>query len=106
MKPMTVTPETMQQDGQSLTQVAQEMASGLTGLQSTVQGDGNPWGSDEQGSLFGTAYQLVLGTAFEAITSHVEQVGYAGQALVAQAGGYDQVETGNSQQLRTLAPEG
>jgi hypothetical protein len=106
VKPMTVTPETMAQDGQTLIGVADDMASGLSGLQGTVQGDGNPWGSDEQGSLFGVAYQLVLGKAFEAITSHVEQVGYAGQALVAQAGGYDQVETGTSQQLRTLAPEG
>ena len=106
MKPMTVTPETMAQDGQSLIQVAQDMSTGLSGLQSTVQGDGNPWGSDEQGSLFGSAYQLVLGNAFTAIASHVDQVSYAGQALVAQAGGYDQVETGTSQQLRSLAQEG
>ena len=104
MKPTTVTPEAMLADGQQLSQVAEEMATGLQGLQSTIQGDGNPWGSDEQGSIFGQLYQLVLGKAFEAIVSHVQQVGYAGQALAAQASGYAQVETGNSQQLRQLGP--
>ena len=80
------------------------MATGLQGLQSTIQGNGNPWGADEQGSMFGQIYQLVLGKAFEAIVSHVQQVGYAGQALAAQASGYDQVETGNSAASRQLGP--
>jgi hypothetical protein len=104
VKPTTVTPEAMLADGQQLSQVAEEMSTGLQGLQSTIQGDGNPWGTDEQGSIFGQLYQLVLGKAFEAIVSHVQQVGYAGQALAAQASGYDQVETGNSRQLRQLGP--
>jgi hypothetical protein len=104
VKPTTVTPEAMLADGQAMSQVADDMASGLQGLQSSIQGDGDPWGSDEQGSIFGQLYQLVLGKAFDAIVSHVQQVGYAGQALAAQAGGYDQVETGNSQQLRQLGP--
>ena len=102
MKPTTVTPETMQADGQTLTGVAEDMASGLTDLQNTIQGDGNPWGSDEQGSIFGQLYQVVLGKAFESIVSHVQQVGYAGQALTAQATAYDQVETGNAQALSSL----
>jgi hypothetical protein len=104
VKPTTVTPEAMLADGQALSQVAEDMSSGLSGLQSTIQGAGNPWGSDEQGSIFGQVYQFVLGKAFEAIASHVQQVGYAGQALAAQAGGYDQVESGNSEQLRGLGP--
>ena len=102
MKPMTVTPESMAADGSAMTQVAQDMATGLTSLQGTIQGDGDPWGADEQGAIFGQAYQLVLGKAFEGIASHVNQVGYAGQGLTAQAGGYTDVETGNSQQLRSL----
>jgi hypothetical protein len=104
VKPTTVTPEAMLADGRQLSQVAEQMATGLQGLQSTIQGDGNPWGSDEQGSIFGQLYELVLGKAFEAIVSHVQQVGYAGRALAAQASGYDQVETGNSEQLRQLGP--
>ena len=104
MKPTTVTPEAMLADGQAMSNLAEDMSTGLQGLQNTVQGDGNPWGSDEQGSLFGQVYQLVLGKAFEAIASHVQQVGYAGQGLAAQASGYDRVETGNSQQLRAIRP--
>jgi hypothetical protein len=104
VKPTTVTPEAMRADGQALSRLADEMGSGLYGLQSTVQGDGDPWGADEQGTVFGQVYQLVLGRAFGAIRSHVQQVGYAGQALVAQASGYDQVEAGNTRQLRTIEP--
>jgi hypothetical protein len=104
VKPTTVTPEAMLADGHALANVADDMSSGLQGLQSTIQGDGNPWGADEQGSIFGQVYQLVLGKAFEAVVSHIQQVDYAGHALAAQASGYDQVETGNTQQLRAIGP--
>lgn len=102
MKPMHVTPETMQADGQQLGSIAQQMNSGLGDLANTVQGAGNPWGADEQGSVFGQLYQVVLGKAFQSITSHVQQVDYAGRALSAQAEGYNQIETGTTQQLDTL----
>lgn len=102
MKPMQIRPETMQADGEQLSAIAQQMQAGLGGLSNTVQGAGNPWGADEQGSLFGQLYQAVLGQAFTSIASHVQQVGYAGQALGAQAAGYAQVETGTTQQLDSL----
>lgn len=102
MKPTTVTPETMQADGQALAALAEDMATGLTNLQNTIQGDGNPWGADEQGTIFAGIYQLVLGKAFESIVSHVQQVGYAGQALGAQATAYEQVETGNAQAFGSM----
>jgi hypothetical protein len=93
-QPIRVVPETMQAAGAALTSTAQDMAGGLSGLQSTIQGDANPWGADEPGTLFGQLYTVVLAKAFDGIASHVEQVGYAGQALTQQAGTYSEVETG------------
>lgn len=90
--PITVTPESMQQAGTQIAGVADEMAAGLEGLRSTITGSGNPWGSDEPGTVFGSIYAAVLGKAFTAIASHVAQVRYAGQALQQQARDYDQTE--------------
>jgi hypothetical protein len=62
------------------------MADAVTGLQAAVTGSGNPWGGDEAGTVFAGVYTGVLGTALDALSSHVEQVGYAAVALSQQAG--------------------
>jgi hypothetical protein len=49
------------------------MAEGLQTLQTTVT-SGNPWGQDEQGSLFGLAYTEVLQHAIDVYDSHVDML--------------------------------
>ena len=100
--PMHVVPETMSTAATSLTQTAQELVTSVNGLAATINGAGNPWGADEQGSIFGQLYTAVLGKAFESIASHVEQVGYAGAALSQQAATYTEVETGAATQFRAM----
>jgi hypothetical protein len=97
-----ITPESLQGAGSHLTELAQQMMTGLQGLQNTVTGSGNPWGGDEQGTLFSGLYGLVLGKAMEAIGSHVQQVGQAGVGLTQHAGIMTQVEQGNTQQNQSL----
>lgn len=104
-KPIRVTPETMQSQGAALTSTGDAMASGLQGLASTISGDGSPWGGDDQGTLFAGLYQIVLTKAFDGISSHVEQVQYAGSALAAQAQGYQGAESGISQGFTSAAGE-
>jgi uncharacterized protein YukE len=79
-----VDPEALRQAGADLGQLAEQMRTELGRLQSTVTGSGNPWGGDEQGTLFGQVYGLALGKALEALDSYVEQVGYAGYGLMRQ----------------------
>ena len=79
-----VQPESLLTAGSSLARTAGEMADAVTHLQGAVIGN-NPWGGDETGTMFAGIYKVVLGHALKALGSYVEQVGYAGAALVQQA---------------------
>ena len=99
---MHVIPETMSAAAATITQTAQDLVTSVNGLAATINGAGNPWGADEQGSIFGQLYTAVLGKAFDSIASHVEQVGYAGAALTQQAATYSEVESGAATQFRAM----
>ncbi|HEY3631744.1 MAG TPA: hypothetical protein VGL21_12625 [Jatrophihabitantaceae bacterium] len=97
-----VTPESLTGAGTHLTELGQQMMTGLQGLLDTVTGSGNPWGGDEQGTLFAGIYGLVLGKAIEAIGSHVQQVGQAGAGLTQQAELMSKTEQGNTKLNNSL----
>jgi uncharacterized protein YukE len=80
-----IRPESLSAAASSLARTGQEMADAVTGLQAAVTGSGNPWGGDEAGTMFSAVYGLVLGNALEALSSYVEQVGFAAMALSQQA---------------------
>jgi hypothetical protein len=82
---LDVDPEQLWRAGADLGAQAEQMGSELAGVRATVTGSGNPWGGDEQGSLFGQLYTAALGTALETLSSYVDQVGYAGFALMQHA---------------------
>jgi hypothetical protein len=88
-----IDPESLAQAGSRLATVAEEMATQLQQLQTAVTGSGNPWGGDEQGTLFAGLYSAVLGHAMESLASHVEQVGYAAAGLAQQARADVQADT-------------
>jgi hypothetical protein len=81
---INIRPESLQAAGQTLAQVAAQMADDVTHLQAAVT-SGNPWGGDETGTLFSGIYNAVLGHALDSLSSYVEQTGYAAAALVQQA---------------------
>jgi hypothetical protein len=80
-----IDPQSLVRAGSTLASVTEQMATALQQLQSTVTGSGNPWGGDEQGTLFAGIYGAVLGHALESIDSYVEQMGYAAVGLSQQA---------------------
>lgn len=102
MTGMDVTPDSLSSAGAHLTELGQQLMSGLQDLQNTVTGSGNPWGGDEQGTLFAGLYGLVLGKAIEAIGSHVQQVGQAGAGLTQQAELMSKTEQGNTKLNNSL----
>jgi uncharacterized protein YukE len=81
-----IRPESLSAAGSSLARTAGHMADAVNGLQVAVTGSGNPWGGDEAGTMFSAVYTVVLGNALDALSSYVEQVGYAAVALSRQAG--------------------
>ena len=80
-----IRPESLQAAAAGLARTAQGMADGLTDLQATINGAGNPWGNDETGTLFSAIYTQTLTSGLDALGSYVEQVGYAAAGLLRQA---------------------
>jgi len=70
VKPTEVEPDEVTQAAQGIERNAEEMGEGLKALEATVT-SGNPWGQDEQGSLFGLAYKEILEYAIDTYDSHV-----------------------------------
>lgn len=101
---LDVNPEALWRAGADLGAQAEQMGSELAGWQSTVTGSGNPWGGDEQGSLFGQLYTAVLGTALETLSSYVDQVGYAGFALMQHARADVQTDNAAAAGFHALGP--
>jgi hypothetical protein len=88
--------DSLREVGAHLSRLAEQMVAGLDDLHATVTGSGNPWGGDEQGTIFAQLYGAVLTKAIEALDSQVQQVAYAGAGLTRQAETYEQTEAANT----------
>jgi hypothetical protein len=85
-------PDVLMQAAQGFASAAQDMYTGLQGLQSTVTSN-NPWGGDEQGSIFGTLYVAVLGHAMQSMASHLDKLGTAAEGVAVWSQQMSQTET-------------
>jgi hypothetical protein len=63
---------------------AQTVRQEVSTLRATVT-DGNPWGGDEPGSLFGAVYVGVLDHAMRAVGSHADLLASAAEGLTTWA---------------------
>ncbi len=80
MTEIRVDPEKLAGTARAIGQCAEDLDTSLQSLQATITTD-NPWGHDEQGSLFGLAYLEVLSHALDVLGSHAGQLGYAAEGL-------------------------
>ncbi|WP_328468026.1 hypothetical protein OHA21_50640 [Actinoplanes sp. NBC_00393] len=92
-------PDSVAAAGRELAGRAQQMIDENAALENAVAGSGSPWGGDEAGSVFGLAYQAVVGEAFEAFASYTEQVGFAAATLVMQARSAAETDDANAASL-------
>jgi uncharacterized protein YukE len=92
-------PDSVAAAGKDLAGRAQQMMDESAALENAVTGSGSPWGGDEAGSVFGLAYQAVVGEAFEAFASYTEQIGFAAATLVMQARSAAGTDQGNAADL-------
>jgi hypothetical protein len=74
----------------------QQLGTSVTGLDGTVTGSGNPWGSDEGGSIFGAVYVEVLTHALDCYRSMADQLLETSENLSYEADAYEQIETENA----------
>jgi hypothetical protein len=101
MKPTRINPDQLMDSARAMAACAEDLANQVNALQSTVT-TGNPWGADEQGSMFGALYNAVLGHALEALGSHVDQLGEAAAGLATMANSTKEVDAGAAAHLQAL----
>ncbi|WP_412542219.1 hypothetical protein R8Z50_06765 [Longispora sp. K20-0274] len=83
-KPTKLNFDSLADSAGRLGDAAQTMEDGLVKLQATVTTE-SPWGADEAGTVFGMAYQMVLGHAMETYGSRCGQLVEAGSGLAEMA---------------------
>ncbi|MEH1026647.1 WXG100 family type VII secretion target [Micromonospora profundi] len=81
----------------SLAATGQQLGAAVSGLESTVNGAGNPWGADEAGSLFGAVYVEVLTHALDVFRSMGDQLLETSANLDQSADAYEAIDTANSE---------
>lgn len=81
----------------SLAATGQQLGAEVSGLESTVNGAGNPWGADEAGSLFGAAYVEVLTHALDVYRSMADQLLEAAANLDQGADAHEATENANAE---------
>jgi hypothetical protein len=94
-------PDVLAQAAQGIGTAAEELASRLQALSSTLTSE-SPWGSDEPGTLFGTLYAAVLGHAMQAMASHADRLAYAAGGLGGWAEHLSRTEQGVAGQLDSI----
>ncbi|MFF5176511.1 hypothetical protein ACFY2Q_00590 [Micromonospora sp. NPDC000316] len=80
-----------------LAATGQQFGAAVSGLESTVNGAGNPWGADEAGSLFGAAYVEVLTHALDVFRSMGDQLLETAANLDQGADAYEAIEATNAE---------
>ncbi|WP_422738021.1 WXG100 family type VII secretion target [Micromonospora sp. WMMD729] len=81
----------------SLGATGQQLGAAVDGLESTVTGSGNPWGSDEAGSLFGAVYVEVLTHALDVYRSMADQLTEAAENLDLSADAHEATDLANAE---------
>ncbi len=98
-----ITPATLTTASSALQDVEADLREKISGVMSTVT-DGNPWGGDEQGSIFGALYTAVVSHAIETVSSHADQLDYAAVSLHDWADTHQQNDTAVQARFQALAP--
>jgi uncharacterized protein YukE len=81
----------------SLAATGQQLGEAVSGLESTVNGSGNPWGADEAGSLFGAVYVEVLTHALDVYRSMADQLTEAAENLDLSADAHEATDVANAE---------
>ena len=81
---MRVEPDVLIESARGVDTASAEVGRLVSGLCTSVT-TGNPWGDDDPGTIFGTAYLALLGHALEVYESHVGGLGFARDGLITWA---------------------
>jgi hypothetical protein len=97
-----IDPDRLASAGTAMQSAATEFADRLAAFQARVATIGPAFGDDETGSLLGLAYEEASGFVIEVLTEALEEVGFAGEDLVAAARSHETTEADNAGLFDTL----
>lgn len=78
----------------------------LSGLRATLQGAGEPWGTDDMGQKFGSQYTGPANQGFASLAGLGTAMANVASQLVAQADAYDQLEEQITDTISSIGADG
>ncbi|MEV5828741.1 hypothetical protein AB0L25_24585 [Spirillospora sp. NPDC052242] len=87
-----VRPETLRSAAKALSAAGDRLNQEWSGLKSTVQGMGQPWGADDIGMLIGESYTAIEAQADESFAGSAEELSGYGEKLIAMADNHEKAE--------------
>ncbi|MGY0236390.1 hypothetical protein, partial [Longispora urticae] len=90
-----IDPEGIMMSGDRMNLAAQTMNTDIAAFNGQLDGNGDPFGGDDLGSLMGMFYQVISELAMESYTDNAADVGSAGERLKAMGANYRGTEQGN-----------
>lgn len=90
---LQIDPEGLGGSGRALEGVSARFTEALAAFRAELERFGQPWGSDDIGSLIGAAHDEVSAFAFECFDGALQEIAAAGTDLAGMATRYQQVES-------------
>ncbi|MDG6101401.1 hypothetical protein Daura_39945 [Dactylosporangium aurantiacum] len=96
-----IDPEGIMRSGDGILTAAQVIQREITAFQGELAAYGEPWGTDDVGSLIGMVYGVISDLAFETYTGNTDEIGQIGALTRRMGENYVETETGNRTDLNS-----
>ncbi|MFI5843538.1 hypothetical protein ACIA8K_27920 [Catenuloplanes sp. NPDC051500] len=94
--------ESMRTAATALGQISDAFGDRVDAFIATMEGFGQPWGTDDIGMLIGTAHEAVLDAAVDCFDSGIETFQAYAANLNAMADGYEATESGSTESFTAI----
>ena len=97
-----VEPPAIRAGGDGIVATAGQLRERLASFQQELAGYGEPWGTDDLGTLIGTCYQAIADLAMEVYQDNLDELDAYGEDVGAMADTYEQAEQATEDSVRTI----
>lgn len=104
MKAFEVDPDRMRGSGEGIQRSVEDLDDALTSFENELAGYGEPWGTDDLGSMIGMVYTAIRDVAFECLDANLEDMHVYGENVVLMADNFAAAEEGNTAAFQGIVP--
>jgi hypothetical protein len=100
-----VDPQSIRTSGQDISTAADQLSQQVAAFQAGIAGFGEPWGTDDLGSLIGMTYQAIAEMAMECFQDNITDLAAYGEDVGTMADTYESADQGVDEGIRTITDQ-